>query len=233
MSSADPNTLATDYLLALRTGSDAIDELARPLAELSQEELGSGLKGNHARIAFWLNIYNATVLRAGPVDLRERRVRWRHFRRPAVVIAGRELSLDAIEHGLLRRSAWKLGLGLLHNPLPGPFERDHRVERLDPRIHFALNCGAASCPPIAAYDPERLDEQLGLTSAGYLATEARVEGDVLRVTPLLLWYIGDFGGPGGIRWHLRRAGVEGWGRPIRFRTYDWSPAPDDWMGDLS
>jgi hypothetical protein len=35
---------------------------------------------------------------------------------------------------------------------------------MDPRIHFALVCGARSCPPIKLYTPENLEE--GLTAAG-------------------------------------------------------------------
>ena len=38
------------------------------------------------------------------------------------------------------------------------------VESVDPRIHFALVCGAKSCPPIKLYTPENLDE--GLDAAG-------------------------------------------------------------------
>ena len=38
----------------------------------------------------------------------------------------------------------------------------------DPRIHFALNCGAVSCPPIAVYEGESLDEQLDIATEGFL-----------------------------------------------------------------
>ena len=145
------------------------------------------------------------------------------------MVAGRRLSLDGIEHGLLRRSRWKLGFGYLGNPVPGRFERASRVGLVDPRIHFALNCGAASCPPIAAYDPARLDEQLALASASYLGTEAVMDADGLRVPALLLWYMGDFGGPRGLRGLLRDAGVEGWQGPIRFSAYDWTPMPGRWL----
>lgn len=38
------------------------------------------------------------------------------------------------------------------------------IQQVDPRIHFALVCGAKSCPPIKLYTPENLDE--GLDAAG-------------------------------------------------------------------
>jgi len=34
------------------------------------------------------------------------------------------------------------------------------VEPLDPRIHFALVCGAKSCPPIRVYTPASLEAGL-------------------------------------------------------------------------
>ena len=62
-----------------------------------------------------------------------------------------------------------LGLGYLRNPAPSPFERRHaRRARVDPRIHFALNCGARSCPPLAAWDPATLDADLERATAAYV-----------------------------------------------------------------
>lgn len=231
MTVPDPNDLAVEYLLAARTGGSEVQALARRLAHLDERDLRRSLDDEAARVAFWLDIYNAAVVRAGVVDLLDRRVRWRHFGRRDLVIAGQPLSLDDIEHGLLRRSRWRLGLGYLGNPRPCDFERTHRVARVDPRIHFALNCGAASCPPIAAYERDRLPGQLELATRAYLHAETRWDGAVLRVPSLLLWYIGDFGGPPGLRRWLREAGVEGWSGPLRFTTWDWRPAPDRWMGD--
>lgn len=231
MTRVDPSRLAIEYLRASRLGGPEADRLEERLAQLDERDLRHGLADEAARTAFWLDIYNAAVVRAGAIDLLNRRVRWQHFARRSLLIAGQPLSLDGIEHGLLRRSRWKLGLGYLGNPLPSDFERAHRVDRVDPRIHFALNCGAFSCPPIAAYEPDRLEEQLDLATRSYLQAETRRDGDVLRVPSLLLWYIGDFDGPPGLRRLLREAGVEGWSLPMRFTRWDWRPAPDNWMSD--
>ena len=231
MSGDGPNELAIAYLLAARTGGAEANAIERRLARLDDRQLALDLDSDTARVAFWLDVYNAAVVRAGAVALTARRTRWQHFRQRSLVVAGHRLSLDGIEHGLLRRSRWKLALGYLGNPLPGTFERRHRVGRLDPRVHFALNCGAASCPPITAYEAERLDEQLELATRSFLTSEVRRDGDVLRIPPVLLWYIGDFGGPRGVRRLLVRSGVEDASLPLRFSKYDWSPAPDRWTGD--
>lgn len=148
------------------------------------------------------------------------------FARAAIVVAGRGLSPNAIEHGILRRSALLLGLGYLRNPIPSRFERRMRVDRVDPRIHFALNCGARSCPPIAAWDPTSLDGNLERAAAAYLAAESVWSADrrVIRVPRLLLWYRGDFGGRAGTLALLRRHGVVGPREAprIRYGSYDWT-----------
>lgn len=231
MDTTDPGTLASRYLLAAREGGAAADEGERRLARLTPRRLAEGLPDDAARIAFWVNVYNAAVVRAGLEGLSSSWGRWQFFRRPVVVVAGEPLSLDAIEHGLLRRSRWRFSLGYLVNPRPGRFERMHRVGHVDARIHFALNCGAASCPPIASYDAKRIDAHLDLATRSYLHAEVVKDGRVIRVPMLLLWYLGDFGGPAGIRRLLRRNGIEGWGGRLRFRAYDWTPTPGQWVRD--
>ena len=38
------------------------------------------------------------------------------------------------------------------------------VDVIDFRIHFALNCGAKSCPPIAFYSYDKINDQLDLAT---------------------------------------------------------------------
>ena len=66
---------------------------------------------------------------------------------------------------------------------------------VDPRIHFALNCGARSCPPIRAYDGDRVDEQLELATRAYLEAETTVDPQRGRVElpGLMRLYSADFG----------------------------------------
>jgi len=68
----------------------------------------------------------------------------------------------------------------------------------DPRLHFVLNCGAVSCPPLIdqAYDGKSVYEQLevqtvlGLDDPEFLI----VEGDQLKLSQIFNWYASDFGG---------------------------------------
>jgi hypothetical protein len=224
---------SAELLVAIRTGDlPKAERFLTELATLEPEQLAASLTDDAARIATWLNLYNAAAQRLVEAKPEAFARRVRFFRQPAIVVAGRTLSLDAIEHGLLRRSRWKAGLGWLGNPLPGRFERRFRVDVVDPRVHFALNCAAASCPPIAVYDPDRLDAQLDLATRSYLAEAVRREGPRLLVPRLFLWFMGDFGGPRGVRRFLEQHGVETGRAHLRFARYDWSLRPAAWSGPI-
>lgn len=224
--------LGRGLLVATRLGDGAAaEQVTAALAALTVDDLEHDLATDGVRIATWVNLYNATTQRLIDRDPSAYARRTRFFRRPALTIAGNVLTLDTIEHGLLRRSRPKIGLGWLTNPLPGAFERQFRVDRVDPRIHFALNCAASSCPPIAAYDAARLDEQLELATRSYLQVSVRRAGDRLTVPRIFRWFPGDFGGSAGIRRFLALHGIDPDGLVLRHADWDWTSAPDAWVDD--
>src|SRR5690606_5957308 len=127
-------------------------------------------------------------------------------------------------HGLLRRSRNKLSLGYLPKLFVSKFERKNRVDNIDPRIHFALNCGAKSCPPIVIYDESTINEQLDESTKNYLKSEVKVEGDVVYTSSLMSWFRADFGGKKGIRKFLANYDIiEKGAKPtLKFQDYDWT-----------
>ncbi len=155
------------------------------------------------------------------------------FSKPRVEIAGMKLSFDDIEHGILRRSKPKWTLGFIPNPFAKKFERKFRVDEVDPRIHFVLNCGAISCPPIRLLELGRLDEQLDLATRTYLKkiTELNQEKEKIATTPLMQWFRGDFGVYGGPKGTLEHFSVidseRGWG--LSFKNYDWAKDLDNFQ----
>lgn len=220
---ADPCNLAVDYLQSVRRG-EASEAILAQIRELDPGRL-AGLS-DAAKTAFWINLYNANVQDRLADDPDSFDRKWRFFRADAIPVAGRSLSLDDIEHGLLRRSRFRWGLGYLPNPFAGGFKRRLRVSTVDPRIHFALNCGAASCPPIAFYTTDDLDGQLSVATAGYLEStvEYDAERGIVRVPRLMLWYRGDFGGKRGILELLREHDLlpKRASPRLNHRSYDWS-----------
>lgn len=185
-------------------------------------------------LAFWLNCYNAATQL-----LLDRRpalfdTRWRFFRAEALTVAGVGLSLDDIEHGILRGGRSKYGLGYLPRLARTGLPRGYRLS-CDPRIHFVLNCGAASCPPIRVFAPAAIDRTLEDATGAYLEREVEYDADRdrVRVPRVCLWNLGDFGGLAGIRELVRRHGlIPPDAHPaVRFDTYDWTRAPGRFVED--
>lgn len=193
------------------------------------------------RLAFWINAYNRLV-GEGITALGLRQSVWEvpdFFTRIGYEIADLSFNADEIEHGLLR--------GNRPSPLSRvvPFRAgDPRgtyvITPMDPRIHFALSCGARSCPPVQTYHPEQLDAQLEAATRAFVNREVRLEDGRLTASELFKWFREDFEGfPGGLAGFLarnledgpvRQAVVERGVARIAWRPYDWSlqlPAPPD------
>ncbi|WP_227133783.1 DUF547 domain-containing protein [Halorubellus salinus] len=228
---ADPISLSVGYVRATKAGDGDPADYRRALADLDPQALADALDGDDARLAFWLNVYNASVqdyLAEEPRLFEERGVVPRRpiFRRDLLAVAGESLSVDDVEHGILRRSRSGVGLGYVPRLRQSRFERRHRVDDVDPRVHFALNCGAASCPPVLAYTAADVDAQLDASTRGYLDTEVSYDPSTRTATvpKLFSWYRGDFGGKAGIKRFLREHdAVPAAGRlSLAWGDYDWT-----------
>ncbi len=172
----------------------------------------------HSSLAFWLNVYNAGALAlAGKAAQSDAPSVLRvpgGFSAPFVTIAGESLSLDAIEHGKVRRFK-------------------------DPRIHGALVCGSVSCPTLrpTPYERDELDEQLDHQMAVFLGSGAAsydVAANSLELSRVFLWYGGDFVRPHRMptfipaRQRLLVAALQPWipgyvaaDASVSFQGYDW------------
>ncbi|WP_255150690.1 DUF547 domain-containing protein [Halorarius halobius] len=227
----DPVAVSADWLRAVRRAEPTHAHETR-LRDWSRADLRDRLDTDAARLAFWTNVYNATAQSVLAVSPEQWAARNRFFSVDIATVAGRDLSLDAIEHGLLRRSHPKWGLGYVHNPFPSNFERTFRVTERDPRVHFALNCGAAACPPIAAYSRDGIDGELDAATRSHLDGEVAYDpdGDSVALPRIFLWFRGDFGGRGGILAFLRRYDcVPADATPsFTYRSYDWSLDRGNW-----
>jgi len=208
-----------------------VENITEKLANASPEELNKELSDESKKKAFWLNIYNAYVqiLLGENPELFEDRNSWfgyNFFTSPQVTVAGKELSFDQIEHGIMRRSKIKISLGYLDQWFPDKFVKKFWWNSIDPRIHFALNCGAASCPPIAVYDPARVNEQLDITAKKYLenTTDYNPDSGVVTVNRLMSWFRADFGGKEGAIEMLKEYEVipKDANPTIEFKEYDWT-----------
>lgn len=174
-----------------------------------------------ARFAFWSDLYNlltlALVLEAWPVasirDVRGGLLRRGPWREPVTRVAGAELSLDDIEHGILR-------------PVSG-----------DPRVHYAVNCAALGCPNlrprpwVEAARKGRLSEALDAAARAFVnhPRGVRTNGATLVVSSIYHWFKADFGGDdAGVIAHLRALAAPELAqaltrvRRIDGHVYDWA-----------
>lgn len=91
-----------------------------------------------------------------------------------VSLLGKTLSLDNIEHDLIRGS--------------GKYN--------DPRIHFAVNCASIGCPALReeAYTATELENQLQAQTMRFLSdtTRNKAQENTLSVSSIFKWYSDDF-----------------------------------------
>jgi hypothetical protein len=177
------------------------------------------------RLAFWINVYNAYTIRQ--INAHDERESIRNINKilgllpgkgpwseEMVRAAGRTLSLDDVEHGIVRQQ----------------FD--------EPRIHFALVCAALGCPPLRseAYTAARLDEQLEEQARVFILespdkNRVDVEARAVWASPIFFWYEDDFGGTdAALGRFLARYHPEGPARDLlesgefrlRKTDYDWT-----------
>ncbi|MEO9099301.1 MAG: DUF547 domain-containing protein, partial [Ginsengibacter sp.] len=217
--------LSQQFIYAAKTG-DSVSSLINQLKNISFDTLVNDLKTDNEKKAFWINLYNGytqELLKQNPGKYKHRN---KFFKSKQIEVAGKKFSLDEIEHGILRHSKIKWSLGYLNKLFPGKTEKELRVDTLDYRIHFALNCGAKSCPPIAFYNDETLNHQLDLATKAYLTGESKCDStkNIIYLPALMNWFRRDFGGKKGMKKLLKKIDLipAGSNPKIKFKKYDWN-----------
>lgn len=142
------------------------------------------------KLAFWINAYNALTVKAiidhypirpswlGSVRYPKNSIRqipgvWDKLK---FRVASRQVTLDEIEHGILRK------------------------EFGEPRAHMALVCASIGCPPLRgeAYAGPKLESQLDEQARAFLGSPAKFridrEARAVHLSPIFQWFGGDFAG---------------------------------------
>ena len=134
---------------------------------------------HNAQLAFWINAYNALVIK-GVLDhypitsVRKVKLFNGFFSRLKFQAAGKTYSLNQIEHGIIRE------------------------EFVDPRVHFVLVCASTSCPPLEnrAFSAETLEERLETATFNFIRNPEQVRIDRAKrrvhVSKIFKWYDDDF-----------------------------------------
>jgi len=229
-----PNALSEELLYTLKMGQDA-SALVDQLAAYEPQDLVSALDTREKKLAFWVNTYNGMVqylLTRNP-ELFENSGKF--FSTESYTVAGHTMSPNQMEHAIIRGGENRFGLGFVPQLFPNKFERSFKIEGGDSRVHFALNCGAADCPPVAVYQPETFDDQVNERARKYLAEHSEIKEEngkqVVYTTPLFSWFRGDFRDQGGIDDFLVNYGVlteENKDMKREYTDYDWTLKTGIW-----
>lgn len=155
---------------------------------------------NHdERIAFFVNCYNLLCLHAhvthGPPNNLIRR--WTFFRGLSYRIAGLDMTLDDIEHGILRGNKRPPMLKFVQQLRPADPKCQQVLTKRDGRIHFVISAGTRSDPPIRILDGENVQEELHEATMEFLSYSVKVDVEKKAVTlpRIFLWYSDDFPTP--------------------------------------
>ena len=179
------------------------------LSRVSEGEFAAWSKPE--QIAFLINAYNAHTVEKVLTRYPNLKSIWdfgkffgNPFRDEFIALLGARMSLDGIEHGMLRK---------------------HYGE---PRIHYAVNCASVGCPMLReeAYVGAQLEKQLEEQARRFLSDRSRNRSrdGRLEVSKIFDWFKEDF--EPRDEYFQRYAGIlglpQGARPPITFLDYDWS-----------
>lgn len=186
--------------------TENLDQYINSLAAISPAAYAPDVQ-----LAYWINLYNAATIRlilthyplSSIQDIDD------PWDQPVATVDGRALTLNDIEHGIIR-----------------PVFQDNR-------IHYAVNCASIGCPNLApqAFTGARLDTMLDAAARAYISHPrgVRTKGRKAVLSKIFGWYQEDFGdNRTEVLAHLRQyadddaAAALAAVRRITGYNYDWS-----------
>ncbi len=201
----------------LKTNPLALNNYLKTLAEVTESEFKAW--NEKQQLAYLINLYNAATLKliADHYPITSIKNIGNVFKGPwkqtVVDLFGEKSTLDHVEHGILRK------------------------QYSEPRVHFALVCGALGCPPLReeAFTAVNLDRQLDEQGRVFLGNSKKNrvdhEATILYLSPIFDWFKEDFtrGGKSLGQWvsdylpnERDRKAAAGTGLEIKFTSYDWA-----------
>ncbi len=157
------------------------------------------------QLAFWINAYNAFTLQLitdnFPIKSIQNLDGGKTWDVKRFIIDGSKYSLNQIENDIIRSK----------------FN--------DARIHFAVNCGAKSCPPLlnGAFFGNKLDQQLEDQAKKFINNQSynKISSTSLSISKIFDWYKADFGILISFLNKLSKVKINP-NTKISFKEYDWS-----------
>ena len=190
---------------------ERLDQYLKVLENMDPEKLP-----RNEQYAYYINAYNAWTIKlilSGYPEVESIKdfgsILQSPWQKKWVRVNGNVITLDHVEHDILR------------------------PRYKDPRVHFAINCSAVSCPPLRAepYLADTLDQQLDNSTRSFIndANSYRLEGNTLYVSRIFKWFSEDFN-EGALGFYLQYADGDLKERlsrqkdniQVKYMHYDWS-----------
>ena len=160
------------------------------LGEKSPDSHPAEFPGESDKLAYWINAYNAYILKIIVENYPVESIKDINFIGFTVwldknLIGGEEISFKSLEDDIIRE---RFG---------------------DPRIHFAINCASASCPPLAAsaFFPLQLNQQLDERTKTFINNADNFfvddENQTIYMSSIFDWYDDDF-----LTWLQEKKGIK-------------------------
>jgi hypothetical protein len=157
------------------------------------------------KLAYWINIYNAFTLKKivtnYPISSITKLDGGKPWDHKFIEIAGKTYSLNEIENEIIRPT----------------FQ--------EPRIHFAVNCAANSCPPLLnlAYTSDNLEKLLEQQTRSFInnTTHNTIGIDKLNLSKIFDWYSKDFGNVIAFINRYSKVKIKA-DAEIKYNEYDWN-----------
>lgn len=227
----DEGLVAYDALVA---DPEELALLDATLAQLAAVDPSKLAPSTDERLAFWVNAYNAIVLRnAARAYARDAAFRvddedFSFFGRREHTVGGVVYSLNEIENGIIRGDRTHDALSGLNDDEWAPFQKLHddiwQGAELDPRVHFILNCASRSCPVLGprAWRGDTLQEDLEESARTFVLDDNRGAGPNGVSELFVNFYFADFDVVGGIDVFIAQYRDLGGVNFSEVIPYDWS-----------
>lgn len=178
------------YYAQLLDDKEILIAFTDKLSGISPNSHPDDFKSREAKLAYWINAYNAFILKVVVENYPVESIKDINFIGFTIWlnknnIGGEEISFKALEDDIIRD------------------------EFKDPRIHFAINCASISCPPLknSAYFPETFNNQMDESTKSFVndRNNFRIDEEkgTLYLSSIFDWYDDDF-----FDWLLKNKDIE-------------------------
>lgn len=173
-----------------------------------QENHPSSSWSKNEEMAFWINLYNAftiqQVLEVYPVSSIMKVAGGKVWDSKKIKVGSKEYTLNQIEKDMLLK---KFG---------------------EPRVHFAVNCAAKSCPPLMnkAWTADNIQSSFDLRAGMFINNLSfnTISASSVQVSKIFEWYANDFGGSSNLIKYINKYAklTVSSSAKVTYKEYNWN-----------